>query len=374
MKIMYYVHGLVVGGAETMVVNYMLELKARGVDVVLVVNQHTNTFLEQRVKQAGIKIYALNTEMPEKKIPALLWKVKIRFINYKNRFNTIISQEKPDIIHVHSIITRLKGVAFPEDRIIYTFHADVNRALQIYPKASYRVLTQMAQAGLSFFALTGKAQNDIKQIFRTQNVFVLPNFVDIDRVKRDVYDRSTCLKILDIPESAYVVGHIGRFHEVKNHEKIIDIFKSIHEKNDNSFLVLIGGGDRGRILSIQDRVKQYGLEHYVRFTGIREDADALMGCFDAFLLPSFSECFPLVIIEAQALGVRCVLSDRVPQDVVCNKNCSSLPVDAQDSEWADTILSKDIADGTQDDIYQFDKKTVVDKMIGYYEEILSRGC
>ena len=56
LKILYYVHALVIGGAETIVANNLIELKANQVDVVLVVNQRVDTFLEKRVLDAGIKI------------------------------------------------------------------------------------------------------------------------------------------------------------------------------------------------------------------------------------------------------------------------------------------------------------------------------
>lgn len=368
MKILYYVHALVIGGAETIVANNLIELKSNQVDVVLVVNQRVDTFLEKRVLDAGIKIYALDTTMPKTKCKAILWKIKIRFINYKRRLNRIIAEEKPNIIHVHSLIYRLDGVNFPANKIVYTFHADVERALRIYSKRNFNVLKKMSSNGLSFFALTEKAKDDIKKHFNTDRIFITPNSVDINSIKSNAYSGDKFLSELNIPDSAFVVGHIGRFHKVKNHERIIDIFNAVHKKRRDSFLVLIGGDEDGRMSVIRERIHNYGLDDYVRFLGVRDDATAIISCFDVFILPSFSESFSLATIEAQALGIKCVVSDAVPNDVICNSNCVRISLNKSDENWADNILTayKNNYDG---DIFKFDKKNVIGQLIGLYEKI-----
>jgi len=368
MKVLYYIHALVVGGAETIATNYLIALKSQGIETVLVVNQHTDTYLERKVEDAGIKIYALDTTMPEKPLSSLIWKVKIRFINYKKKFNKIISIEKPDIIHVHSLIDRLYGVDFPTDRIIYTFHADVERALRIYSKKNYKALKSMSSLGLSFFAITDKALSDIKKTFDTDNVYKLPNAVDIDKIKNQAYARSEFLSEIDVPDSAFVLGHVGRFHKVKNHKKIIDVFNELHKKQPNSYLILVGGYDGENIESIHELIRNFGLDKFVRFLGVREDATSIMNCFDAFILPSFSEMFSLVLLEAQILGVRCVASDRVPEDVFCNNNCFRVSLDKSDEYWADLLLGDSITNETKD-VNQFDYAVVISKLIEYYEKI-----
>ncbi len=369
MKVLYYIHALVIGGAETIVANNLIELKANNIEVVLVVNQRVDTFLEKQVKDAGIKIYALDTTMPESTCGAILWKIKIRLINYKRRFNKIITEEKPDIIHVHSLINRLQGVKFPADKIIYTFHADVERALKIYSKKNFSVLQKMTKQGLSFFALTSKAKSDIKKYFNTDSIFITPNSVDIDSIKNKAYSREKFLAKLNIPDSAFVLGHVGRFHKVKNHEKIIDVFNSVHNRREDSFLILIGGDENGRMSEIKERVRQYGLTDYVRFLGVRENATSIISCLNAFILPSYSESFSLATIEAQALGINCVVSEAVPNDVICNSNCVQMSLNESDESWADSVLmdSNNIKIG---DIYKFDRKNVISRLIELYANII----
>ena len=150
--------------------------------------------------------------------------------------------------------------------------------------------------------------------------------------------------------------------------KIIDIFNAVHKKRRDSFLVLIGGDEDGRMSVIKERIHNYGLGDYVRFLGVRDDATAIISCFDVFILPSRSECLPLVMIEAQALGIKCVVSDAVPNDVICNSNCVRISLNESDESWAESILidSQNVCDG---DIYKFDKKNVISQLIGLYEKI-----
>ena len=101
---------------------------------------------------------------------------------------------------------------------------------------------------------------------------------------------------------------------------------------------------------------------------MRDDATAIISCLDVFILPSFSESFSLATIEAQALGIKCVVSETVPNEVICNSNCIRLSLNESNESWAESILidSQNVCDG---DIYKFDKKNVISQLIGLYEKI-----
>lgn len=147
------------------------------------------------------------------------------------------------------------------------------------------------------------------------------------------------LPLLGIPYNAYVLGHVGRFNKVKNHEKIISIFKKLHSENPNSYLILIGGDTDNRMQMIKEKVESFGLTENVLFFGVREDAVSIMSCFDGFVLPSFSESYSIALIEAEVHGIRCIDSENVPDDVICNGNCFKMSIDESDDEWIKLLLS-----------------------------------
>lgn len=174
---------------------------------------------------------------------------------------------------------------------------------------------------------------------------------------------------IDIPKDAYVLGHIGRFNIVKNHEKIISVFNALHLRRKNSYLLLIGGDSNNRMQIIKSMVQSLGLNEYVRFLNIREDATSIIGCLDGFILPSFSESFSISLVEAEVLHIRCVVSDQVPEDVICNDNCFKMSLDKSDKEWADMLLGNSTQE-RNNDIEQFDVDAVMLKLVKAYEEII----
>ena len=107
----------------------------------------------------------------------------------------------------------------------------------------------------------------------------------------------------------FVIGHVGRFCPQKNHDFLIDIFHRFHAKHPESVLVLVGSGELQ--YTIQKKVKRLGLEKYVCFLGDRSDMPNVYQAFDAFLFPSFYEGLPVSLIEAQASGLPCVISDTI---------------------------------------------------------------
>lgn len=371
MKVLFYIHTLYVGGAETIVTKYLLSLKEHNVEVALVVNHHEDTFLEKRLNEANIQIYALGTAKPKSKLKKFLWHIKLRVVNYRKKFDKIIELEHPDLIHTHMTIARLYGVNFQTNRIIYSFHSNVERALRLSKKKEYVILSKLSQQGLTFFALTDQMCDDIKRIFNTDRIYKIPNAVNIQKIRTNVYTKSEFLPEINIPADAFVLGHVGRFNIVKNHERIISIFNELHKLRKNSYLVLVGGDDCNRISKLKKSVDVYGIEEYVKFLEVRQDATRIMGCFDAFVLPSFSEAFPLVLIESQALNIRVVASDNVPVEVFCNDNCFRLSLEESDEKWAELLISDSVRESKKS-IEDFDIGNVTKMLIEHYKTALDR--
>lgn len=137
-------------------------------------------------------------------------------------------------------------------------------------------------------------------------------------------------------QDKFVIGHIGRFHYVKNHQFLIDIFKSIYEINKNSVLIMVGDGEER--ITIEQKVKNLGFSKNVIFTGVRIDVHELLQAFDLFVFPSFYEGLPLTLIEAQASGLPCIVSDRITRDVEVTDMIKFISLDKKADYWAEKIL------------------------------------
>ena len=169
------------------------------------------------------------------------------------------------------------------------------------------------------------------------NVYLLNNAIDLDKFKYDEEIRNKKRNELKIEKDTFVIGHIGRFVEQKNHRFLIDVFNEITKKNENSLLLLAGQGPL--MDEMKEKVKTLNLENKVRFLGQRNDVNELYQAFDMFLLPSLYEGLPVVGIEAQATGNLCFLSDDMTKETKILDSTVFMSLNNSAKEWADRILS-----------------------------------
>ncbi len=370
MKLLYYIHGMVVGGAETIVARNILELKIRGIDVVLVTNVHVHSFLERNLIKNGVKIITLFPTSSEGYV-ARLWRLLFRkFMDLSVVWDKILREEKPDIVHIHTSMTFFNTKYFPYSRIVYTSHSNLKMIYHDLPMNEKKKLIKYAEFGMWFFSLTRNMVKDIRTIFHTNNIFYIPNGLNINDICGQKYDRIVFCKTLGIDTNVFIVGHIARLHPIKNQVKTLKVFRILRQKRKGAVLLFLGREDIAYSRKVRKMAHDMGLDGCVRFLGLRDDAIKIMSVLDAIILPSFAEAMPLVLLEAQAHGVRCVTSMAIPEEIICNDNCFRLPLDASDEIWAEYLLGNFTEQHANSlDEYTMDK--VVDRMLVAYEDILA---
>jgi glycosyltransferase involved in cell wall biosynthesis len=144
---------------------------------------------------------------------------------------------------------------------------------------------------------------------------------------------------LGIPRDTYVVGHVGRFTEQKNHEFLIRVAAELARRDSRCFFLLVGDGPLRP--DIERVVESRGLSARFRFAGQRADISRLMlGAMDALVFPSRFEGLPLVLLEAQAGGLPFLRSDNVTDEVdVVPGLGRSLSLSRSCAEWADAVMA-----------------------------------
>jgi glycosyltransferase involved in cell wall biosynthesis len=144
---------------------------------------------------------------------------------------------------------------------------------------------------------------------------------------------------LGIPADAFVMGHVGRFWEQKNHEFLVHIASEVAKREPNARLLLVGTGPLRP--AIEKWVVRAGIKDRTIFAGMRPEVPRLMlGAMDVFVLPSLHEGLPLVGIEAQAAGLPFIVSDVVSGEMdVLHSLIQRLSLSQPASVWADAILA-----------------------------------
>ena len=172
--------------------------------------------------------------------------------------------------------------------------------------------------------------------FDSGKVTVMPNAIDTEKFAFDPEARVRLRDELNIPQNAFVVGHVGRFMYQKNHSFLIDIFAELQKEKPGARLLLIGEGEL--MEQIKAKVQRLGIEKSVIFTGACNDVNKLYSVMDVFCLPSFYEGMPVVAWEAQANGLPCVFSDKVSKEVEQGENCCFLNLTQAPDKWASVLL------------------------------------
>lgn len=213
------------------------------------------------------------------------------------------------------------------------------------------------------------------KLYDEKKIYLLNNAIDLHKFECNEKIREEVRKELNIDEKTFVMGHIGRFVEQKNHNFLIEIFAELYKEKPNSVLMLVGQGPLQD--DMKEKVEQLELSNNVMFLGQRNDAARLYQAIDVFVLPSLYEGLPVVGVEAQAAGLLCVLSDDMTKETKVLDTTVFNTLNQSASEWAKTILTKSneyTRQKTNDEMKNknFDIDTEACKLEKVYYDLLNR--
>jgi glycosyltransferase involved in cell wall biosynthesis len=211
-----------------------------------------------------------------------------------------------------------------------------------------------------------------KSHFNNKTYTVINNAIDVEKYKLDFEKRRLYRNMFDVKNEKIFV-HIGRMVKDKNYPFLINVFSEIHQIYPNAKFLLVGDGpEKGHVLEL---VKTAGIESNVVLLGIRNDIDCILQAADGMLLPSHTEGFGIVAIEAQASGLPCLISQNVPNSVMITPVAKQMNNNHSPREWAVAmvdLISNERQDQTTKVISAgFDSKGEADKLFMKYEELVN---
>lgn len=163
---------------------------------------------------------------------------------------------------------------------------------------------------------------------------VILNGIDTRRFAYNEEHRRAVRQELDLRD-AFVIGHVGHLAAVKNQSFLLELLPKLLEKRPNARLLLLGEGNDRPML--EEKIRRLGMEDSAILTGNVPDVHRYLSAMDVFAFPSRYEGMPLSIVEVQANGLPCVISDRVPKDVFLTDLIHPLPLE-DPAAWVETLL------------------------------------
>ena len=164
----------------------------------------------------------------------------------------------------------------------------------------------------------------------------LPNGVDLGRFRPDQRIRAEYRENMGLSDKR-VIGHVGRMQEAKNHGFLLEAFAPAHKNDPSLRLLLVGDG--GLRPALEAQAARLGIAEAVIFTGNRSDVAELMEAMDLFAFPSLWEGLPVTLVEAQGVGLPCLISHRISRDVDISPLITRLPIDSPEL-WAGELLKE----------------------------------
>ena len=146
---------------------------------------------------------------------------------------------------------------------------------------------------------------------KRKNYKIVSNAIDAERFSYDIETRENLRRNLNI-EDKVVLGHIGRFTKPKNHQFLLKIIYEMCKIRKDVMLLLVGDGELRK--SVENKINDLGIQNNVILVGSKSNTQDYYQAMDVFLVPSFWEGLGIVVIEAQAAGLICVVSDNIPKE------------------------------------------------------------
>lgn len=311
------------GGLETMLMNYYRHIDRSKVQFDFLVHRQEEGDYEKEILSLGGRIYrvpALNPFSP----------------GYYKELNSFFSERKYDIVHCHLdcmsavplSVAKKHGV---KHRFAHAHSKSQDKDLKYPLKLFFKRFIPIYSNEL--FACGIDAG---EWMFKGKKFSVINNAIDAREYSFENSIRLLKRKELGLVDQ-FTVCHVGRFNYPKNHSFIIDIFNELLKIEPQSRLLLIGSGDG--LSYINSKVIELNIDKYVQFLGLRTDVSKLLMAADAFIFPSLYEGVSLATIEAQASGLPCFFSDRIPKECKVTDDVVFIPLEKSPTYWAEQIYN-----------------------------------
>lgn len=331
-KILHVVGGMDRGGAESYIMNTLrnLDRKKFHCDILtfLKPREGDKYVYEDELKELGVKIIRISDNR---------FRHPKKFIEDVQK---VLTDGKYDAIHSHidfmSALTltaaRKAGV---KQRIAHSHNTNNEKFNSKKMRAAAMVLrgkiNREATDRLACGYDAGKFLYGAKKDYT-----VIHNGIDLQQFRYNGNVRHTMRAQYDISDDAMVFLNVGRFEKQKNQEQAINIFADYVRKHKDAKLFIIGEGSLEK--NLRSKIASERLGKSVILLPAQDNLVRFYSMADIFVLPSLFEGVPTVGIEAQANGLKCLFSDKVPAETKLLDSSEFLPLE---DNWTSHIVPAD---------------------------------
>ena len=329
MRVLQIFGALNCGGAETMLMNLYRKIDKQKIQFDFVKHTKEECFYDKEIISLGAEIYSCPKYNVLNHFSYIKW--------WKNFF-----KNHPEYTIIHSHVRSTASIIFKiakshgRTTIAHSHSTSNGGGIKAVIKKFFQ--KKIVKWADHYFACSKDSGEWLYglDVVKSEKFKILPNAVDIEKFFYNETIRNKLRSEFKI-QNDFVVGHIGRFTEVKNHNFLIDIFEKLHQVKPNSKLILVGTGELRN--EIEYKVKTLNLIDNVLFLGVRSDVYDLVNIFDCFIFPSKWEGLPVTLVEVQANGLPVVMSDIITDEIALTSLSVKVPLSVDIEIWVNKILN-----------------------------------
>lgn len=331
-RAVYIVTSMDAGGAETVFMKFYRALDRSRYQLDFCVSSDSPGFYDDEIRELGGRI--VHTIKKSEGGPIASFR-RLKDIAREGGYCTAVRSSQHSLSALDLLAMRAGGVprtVFRSSNTGTVTNSSKEAALHrmfrpLIGLAATSYVAPSTEAGLYMFGKSG---------VNSDKFSILHNAVDLQEFAYREDARKQIRGELGIPEDAFVVGHVGRFNQQKNHTFLLNVFAEVARKRDDSVLLLLGKGEL--LESVRQKAKSIGLSDRVVFAGVRRDAALCYSAMDVLAFPSLYEGLPNVVIEAQANGLPCIISSAITLEAAINGNVVSMPLSAGARSWCEAVF------------------------------------
>ncbi len=311
------------GGLETMLMNYYRHIDRTQMQFDFLTHREYDGDYGAEIKELGGRIFHLPVLNP------------FSLIYRKQLGDFFDSHPEYKIIHVHQDCLSAVSLHVAKDhgvpvRIAHSHNASQTKDMKYPIKLVYRhFIAKYATKLMSCGEDAGK------WMFCGAPFAVLSNAIPAANYSYNDKSKEIQREKWNIEPNELLVGHVGNFTLPKNHLFLLDIFYEI-QKRVPAKLMLVG--DPGQRTDITEKIQELGLQDNVILTGVRSDVSDLLQAMDVFVFPSLYEGLPVTLVEAQASGLPCLISDKVSMECKMIDSMEQIPLTESPEVWAERVI------------------------------------
>lgn len=326
-KILHVVGAMDRAGTETMLMNIYRNLDLDQIQFDFISFSDQDAHYDEEICQLGGRVINLSNQRSVKDI-----------YNAIKRYGPYEAVHSHTLFHcgIANLAAYLAGIKVRIAHAHTTADNETSFIRKIYAKSMRLMINTFSTDLLACSDLAGSylfgEKGDAKSTFS-----FFPNLIDYQAFLKEPKKDVAAFKIQHGIGGNLVIGHIGRFIEAKNHDFLLEIMKVIFKKDASIKLLLVGDGDLRN--QIETKVKKEGLQENIRFVGIRDDISTMLHSMDVFVFPSIYEGLGLVLLEAQASGLPCIVSEAIqPEADLGIGLITRLSLKDRPETWGDKII------------------------------------